>query len=68
MKCSFRSFIFTQRPVNRTKIADRLHISPRTVTTHLSNAYERLGLSGRAALARYVVQRGLVPDDGGEAP
>ena len=50
------------------EIADRLHISPSTVTTHLSNAYERLGLSGRAALARYVVQRGLVPDDGGEAP
>lgn len=42
------------------EVADRLHISPRTVTTHLSNMYERLGLSGRAALARYVVQNGLL--------
>lgn len=42
------------------EIADRLHISPRTVTTHLSNMYERLELSGRAALARYVVQHGLL--------
>ena len=41
------------------EVATELGISPRTVTTHLSNIYERLGLPGRAALARYVVQRGL---------
>ncbi len=45
------------------EVADRLHISPRTVTTHLSNIYERLELPGRAALARYVVQHGLLPSD-----
>lgn len=41
------------------EVATELGISPRTVTTHLSNIYDRLGLPGRAALARYVVQRGL---------
>ncbi len=41
------------------RIAKRLGVSPRTITTHLSNIYERLGLSGRAALTRYVVQNGL---------
>ncbi|MCH9682595.1 MAG: FHA domain-containing protein [Deltaproteobacteria bacterium] len=46
------------------EVASRLHISPRTVTTHLSNIYERLQLSGRAALARYVVQQGLMPSPG----
>lgn len=42
------------------EIGTRLHISPRTVSTHLSRIYERLALSGRAALARYVVQHGLL--------
>lgn len=41
------------------EVATELGISPRTVTTHLSNIYERLGLPGRAALARYIVQAGL---------
>lgn len=41
------------------EVATELGISTRTVTTHLSNIYDRLGLPGRAALARFVVQRGL---------
>lgn len=41
------------------EVATELGISTRTVTTHLSNIYERLGLPGRAALARYIVQSGL---------
>lgn len=42
------------------EIADKLHISPRTVSKHLGNIYDRLELPGRAALARYVVQHGLL--------
>lgn len=43
------------------EVAERLHISARTVSKHLSNIYERLKLPGRAALARLVVERGLLP-------
>lgn len=39
------------------EIARRLVVSPRTVTTHLQHAYRRLGLSGRTALARHVLER-----------
>jgi len=42
------------------EIAERLVVSPRTVTTHLDNIYTRLNISGRAALARYVVETGLM--------
>ncbi|HEV8637956.1 MAG TPA: AAA family ATPase [Chloroflexota bacterium] len=41
-------------------IAERLVVSPRTVTTHLDNIYGRLGISSRAALVRYVAESGLL--------
>jgi DNA-binding CsgD family transcriptional regulator len=40
-------------------IAERLGISPRTVTSHLDHIYGRLGISSRAALTRWIVERGL---------
>ncbi len=38
------------------EIGKRLFISPRTVSTHLANIYERLGIHTRAALATTVAQ------------
>lgn len=42
------------------QIAQRLSIAVRTVTTHIDEIYRRLGLTSRAALARWVVETGLV--------
>ena len=42
------------------EIADKLGISPRTVSTHLRNIYARLEISSRAALARYAAEHGLL--------
>lgn len=38
-------------------IAERLEISPRTVSSHLDHIYDRLGLRSRAALASWLVHR-----------
>jgi DNA-binding CsgD family transcriptional regulator len=41
-------------------IAERLIISPRTVTTHLDRIYTRLGINSRTALVRYAIEAGLL--------
>lgn len=46
--------------LTNAEIGKRLHISGRTVATHLANIYERLDIHNRAALARCVVEWGLV--------
>ncbi len=43
-----------------TQIAERLHISVRTVETHRSHIQQKLVLSSRAELVRYALDRGLV--------
>lgn len=40
-------------------IAEALGISPRTVTSHLDHIYGRLEINSRAALTRWIVERGL---------
>jgi DNA-binding CsgD family transcriptional regulator len=43
--------------LSNQEIAERLFVSTRTVTTHLTHIYRRLGLSGRTALAHYLHTR-----------
>jgi two-component system nitrate/nitrite response regulator NarL len=42
------------------QIARRLHLSPTTVKTHLGHAYEKLGVSDRAAAVAASMRRGLL--------
>jgi DNA-binding CsgD family transcriptional regulator len=41
------------------QLADRLYISPKTAAVHVSNILTKLGLSGRAEVAAWVVRTGL---------
>ena len=43
------------------QIADRLSISRRTVEGHRANLMRKLGLSNRADVMRYALERGVVP-------
>lgn len=45
--------------LTNVEIGRRLCISPRTVGTHLSNVYERLAISTRAELTRYLLEQGV---------
>ena len=45
-----------------SEVAQRLVISPRTVDMHRRHILRKLGLSGEAALARFAVQHGLIPE------
>ncbi len=42
------------------QVAERLHISERTVEHHLSHAYTKIGVSSRAAAALFVAQNDLL--------
>ena len=42
-----------------SEIAHRLSISPRTVNTHLTTIYQKIGVSSRSAATRYTLERGL---------
>ncbi|MFT3716193.1 MAG: response regulator transcription factor [Gordonia sp. (in: high G+C Gram-positive bacteria)] len=41
------------------QIAERLHISPRTVENHVGNSLRKLQLANRVELARYAMENGL---------
>jgi DNA-binding CsgD family transcriptional regulator len=48
-------------------IAERLFISPRTVTTHVGNLLGKTATANRTELAMWAVQQGLVTPEPGEA-
>ncbi len=42
------------------QVAERLFLSPRTVSQHLRSIYTKLGVSSRAAATRYAIEHGLL--------
>ena len=42
------------------QVAERLVISPRTVDTHLTSIYRKIGISSRSAATRYAIEHHLV--------
>jgi DNA-binding NarL/FixJ family response regulator len=45
--------------LTNSQLAERLFISPKTAAVHVSNILTKLGVSGRAEVAAWVVRRGL---------
>ncbi len=56
------SRLVSARQSNKS-IAKELGISPRTVTTHLTNIYAKLGVSSRGELVDLVRERGWASGD-----
>jgi DNA-binding CsgD family transcriptional regulator len=42
------------------QVAERLFLSPRTVSAHLSSIYHKLGVGSRSAATRFAVEHGLL--------
>jgi predicted ATPase/DNA-binding CsgD family transcriptional regulator len=45
--------------MTNAQVAGRLFLSPRTVDTHLTSIYHKLGVSSRAAATRFALEHGL---------
>ena len=45
--------------LTNVQVAQRLFLSPRTIDTHLSSIYHKLGVSSRAAAVRFALEQGL---------
>jgi DNA-binding NarL/FixJ family response regulator len=45
--------------ITNAQVAKELFISPRTVETHLTSIYHKLGMSSRATATRYALEHGL---------
>ena len=60
-----RRLVAGQRP---TDIAEALHLSVKTISTHKRRIQDKLQLSTTAALIRYGLEHGLQHEDSGAAP
>ena len=49
--------LVTEGFTNR-EVAERLYVSPNTVSSHLRRAFEKLGINSRVALARMAAEHG----------
>lgn len=49
------------------EIADRLHVSPKTVATYRYRLFDKLGVANDVELTRYALRHGLVPDVAGNS-
>jgi DNA-binding NarL/FixJ family response regulator len=45
--------------ISNAAIAERLSLSPRTVKSHVTNIYGKLGVDNRAAATRFALEHGL---------
>lgn len=46
--------------LTNARIAERLYISPKTVSTHLVSIFGKLGVTSRAGATRFAIEHGLV--------
>ena len=46
--------------LTNAQIAKKLFLSPRTVDTHLTSVYHKLGVSSRTAATRFALEHGLI--------
>ena len=60
-----RRLVAGQRP---TDIAQALHLSVKTISSHKSRILARLQLPNLAALVRFGLEQGLAPDQAGTLP
>jgi DNA-binding CsgD family transcriptional regulator len=56
------------RGLTNKEIAQRLVISPKTVSNHVEHIYAKIGASSRAAAGLFAMQHGLLPDEELVAP
>ncbi len=45
--------------LTNAQVAERLFLSPRTVSSHLTTIYGKLGVASRSAAVRFALEHGL---------
>ncbi len=51
---------FVAQGLTDVQVAEQLVVSPRTITTHLTSIYNKLGVSSRAAATRFAAEHSLI--------